>query len=49
MNYYYQVWFFIKKNHKCEIYIESKLTKLSFQTIKINCEPLNLITKISVI
>lgn len=31
-----------KNNHKCEICVESKFKKLSFQTIKINSEPLDL-------
>ena len=32
-----------KKNHKCEVCVESKFSKPSFQTIEINNEPLSLI------
>jgi hypothetical protein len=39
---YYQV-LFLKKNHKCEVCIESKFTKPFFKTIKKSSEPLDLI------
>jgi len=31
------------KTYKCKVYVESKFTKHSFQTIQINSEPLDLI------
>jgi hypothetical protein len=40
---YYRVWFLQKTNHKYKVYRESKFTKMYFNLLKKNSEPLDLI------